>query len=65
MIDTMQFQERWPEIHSDKVKRAVRCIPTDVALSMPTEWLDETVRSIVREMEFVADEVSKFYKKED
>jgi hypothetical protein len=45
-MDTLQFQQRWPELHSDTVREAIRCIPSDVAVAMPAEWLDATVRGI-------------------
>ena len=56
-MDTYQFQQRWPDIHSDKVRRAIRCIPADVAIAMPDEWLNQTVRQIAAEMDRVADDV--------
>ncbi len=54
-MDTLQFQQRWPEIHSDKVRAAIRCIPADVAVAMPDEWLDATVRGIVSGMDKAVD----------
>jgi hypothetical protein len=47
-MDTLQFQKRWPELHSSRVRAAIRCIPADVAVAMPDEWLDETVRLICK-----------------
>ena len=58
-MNTLQFQKRWPDIHSDKVRRAIRCIPADVAVAMPDEWLNETVRRIVMGMDELADLVRK------
>lgn len=58
-MNTLQFQERWPDLHSDKVRRALRCLPADVAVAMPDEWLDATVRQIAAGMDEIADIVRK------
>ena len=56
-MNTIQFQERWPELHSDNVRMALRCIPADVAVAMPEEWLTATVRGICVGFDLVADRV--------
>ena len=54
-LNTLQFQKRWPELHSDKVRLAIRCLPADVAIAMPEEWLTKTVRQIAAGLDEAAD----------
>ena len=62
-MEPKQFDKRWPDIHSDKVRRAIRCIPADVAVAMPDEWLRTTVRQIAAAIDEVADEIHAMYAK--
>lgn len=51
------FQDRWPELHSDKIIMSLRAIPSDAALMITDEQLDELVRSIASTLDDLADMV--------
>jgi hypothetical protein len=57
------FQDRWPNLHSDKIRIALRTVPSDIALTITEEQLDELVRNIAKTMDDVADIVRNDYER--